>query len=269
MPPTAGCSIRTPCRSAASRDTGAVPGRPETRQDAAGADRHRPGGSRTSSSRQEEAARAPYLAAFNRFCSVFPDAFYIAERGRMFDDDPGDKGRLLSAGFHNSMGYFRDDTPLMELILDENGRRELDRLWLDFDIVAFVPERMHLEFFLYERAESGTITEPGVRLRALGGQGRHLRREDQAAGRRLPGEGAQEPGEGGGEPVAIQAIEDHFRQSLRQHPRRPRRRGLAAEPAHLKALARLRPPRLPPPAHGGGAGQTCWPSTGRCGRRKA
>ena len=96
---------------------------------------------------QDEAARAPYLAAFNRFCSVFPDAFYISERGRMFVDDPGDKGRLLTAGLHNSMGYFRDDTPLMELILDENGRRELDRLWLDFDMVAFVPERMHREFF--------------------------------------------------------------------------------------------------------------------------
>ena len=41
----------------------------------------------------------------------------------MFVDDPGDKGRLLTAGLHNSMGYFRDDTPLMELILDENGRR--------------------------------------------------------------------------------------------------------------------------------------------------
>jgi len=109
---------------------------------------------------KDEAARAPYLASFNQFCSVFPDAFYISERGRMFVDDPGDKGRLLTAGLHNSLGYFRDDTPLMELILDENGRRDLDRLWLDFDTIARVPERMHIEFFHYERAESQGIQGP-------------------------------------------------------------------------------------------------------------
>ncbi|HEU4752197.1 MAG TPA: DUF1587 domain-containing protein, partial [Armatimonadota bacterium] len=34
----------------------------------------------------DEAARAPYLEGFRRFCSVFPDAFYISERGRMFID---------------------------------------------------------------------------------------------------------------------------------------------------------------------------------------
>ncbi len=56
---------------------------------------------------KDDAARAPYVVAFNRFCSVFPDAFYIAERGRMSVDDPGDKGRLLTAGLHNSMGDHR------------------------------------------------------------------------------------------------------------------------------------------------------------------
>jgi hypothetical protein len=33
-----------------------------------------------------------------------------------------DRGRLLSARFHNVTGYFRDDIPLVELILDEEGR---------------------------------------------------------------------------------------------------------------------------------------------------
>ena len=47
-----------------------------------------------------------------RFASVFPDNFYISERGRFFPDDSQDKGRLLSAGYHNVMGYWRDDTPL-------------------------------------------------------------------------------------------------------------------------------------------------------------
>ena len=56
--------------------------------------------------------RARYEAAFARFARVFPDAFYIRERGRFFPDDSQDKGRLLSAGYHNVMGYLRDDTPL-------------------------------------------------------------------------------------------------------------------------------------------------------------
>src|SRR5262249_4085903 len=77
-----------------------------------------------------------YEAAFARFASVFPDKFYITERGRYFPDDSEDKGRLLSAGYHNVMGFFRDDTPLIELILDEKGRRELDRLWDEFDYIA-------------------------------------------------------------------------------------------------------------------------------------
>ena len=42
-----------------------------------------------------------------------------------------DKGRLLSAGYHNVMGYIRDDIPLSELILDEEGKRALERLWAD------------------------------------------------------------------------------------------------------------------------------------------
>jgi hypothetical protein len=53
-------------------------------------------------------------------------AFYISERGRYFPDNIRDKGRHLSAGFHNLMGYFRDDLPLYQMILDDHGRTELD-----------------------------------------------------------------------------------------------------------------------------------------------
>src|SRR5262245_30466560 len=77
-----------------------------------------------------ESARARYEAAFDRFCRVFPDAFYVSERGRVFlKEDTESEGRLLSAGFHLMTGYFRDDAPLAELILDERDRRELDELW--------------------------------------------------------------------------------------------------------------------------------------------
>ena len=44
------------------------------------------------------AERSRYQAAFARFASVFPDTFYVQERGRYFPDDSEDKGRLLSAG---------------------------------------------------------------------------------------------------------------------------------------------------------------------------
>ena len=68
-----------------------------------------------------------------------------------------EKGRLLTAGSHNAMGYFRDDTPLMQMILDDAGQKTLDGLWRDFSNVAAYHERMHLQFFFYERNEARTI----------------------------------------------------------------------------------------------------------------
>ncbi|MCW3094780.1 MAG: hypothetical protein JWL77_398 [Chthonomonadaceae bacterium] len=176
-------------------------------------------------------ARAPYLAAFDKFCSVFPDAFYIAERGRMFVDDPGDKGRLLTAGLHNSMGYFRDDTPLMELILDEKQRRDLDRMWLDFDTVAYIPERMHKEFFVYERAEAGTITDAEFNF---------VRAEDpdsisDAKIKRLGDLYLAKARRNGGEPDALKAIEDHFKW-VSTHIRATEKARVDSEPIQRKAL---------------------------------
>ena len=97
--------------------------------------------------------RDRYEAAFARFSSVFPDAFYIRERGRFFPDDSQDKGRLLSAGYHNVMGYFRDDTPLMELILDEKGKKELNRLWDEFDFIADFTARTWVQYFFNQSGE--------------------------------------------------------------------------------------------------------------------
>ncbi len=176
-------------------------------------------------------ARAPYLAAFNAFCNVFPDAFYISERGRMFVDDPGDKGRLLTAGLHNSMGYFRDDTPLMEMILDENGRKTLDRMWLDFDTVAYVPERMHKEFFVYERAEAGTINDAEFNF---------VRAEDpdsisDAKITKLAGLYLAKARKNGGQPDALQAIDEHFKW-VSTHIRATERARTASEPVQRKAL---------------------------------
>ena len=80
--------------------------------------------------------RARYEAAFARFSAVFPTAFYLRERGRFYPVDSYDQGRYLGAGFHSVTGYFRDDAVLSELILDEKGKKELDKLWQDFEFIA-------------------------------------------------------------------------------------------------------------------------------------
>ena len=90
--------------------------------------------------------RALYEAAFARFCSVFPDMFYKEARGRNYFDTSKDQGRYLSAGFHNVMGYFRDDEPFYELLLDDKQQKQLDEMWLEMDFVASTTERMYAQF---------------------------------------------------------------------------------------------------------------------------
>jgi len=99
------------------------------------------------------AARAQYQAAFARLAQVFPDVFYVTERGRFFPDDSQDKGRLLSAGYHSVVGFYRDDTPLIELILDENGKKEIDRLWREFDYIANFTARTWIQYFFNQSGE--------------------------------------------------------------------------------------------------------------------
>ncbi|HEX2760694.1 MAG TPA: DUF1592 domain-containing protein, partial [Rhizomicrobium sp.] len=80
--------------------------------------------------------KALYQKAFARFAAVFPDTFMVSERGRYWPDNSEDQGRFLSAGYHNTAGYYRDDTALMQLILDKKGQQQLDRLWFNFDFYA-------------------------------------------------------------------------------------------------------------------------------------
>ena len=99
------------------------------------------------------AARARYEAACARFASVFPDAFYVKERGRYFPDDSEDKGRLLSAGYHSVIGFFRDDLPLVQLVLNDAQKKELDRLWLEFDYMADFTSRTWVQYYFNESGE--------------------------------------------------------------------------------------------------------------------
>lgn len=106
--------------------------------------------------------RAKYEDSFKRFCAVFPDAFAVAERGRPFENAQNIASdirghRLLTAGFHSQMGYFRDDAPLYNLLLDESQQHELDKLWTELNFIALVPFRQYKQFLWFERAEPPSI----------------------------------------------------------------------------------------------------------------
>ncbi|HEV3006006.1 MAG TPA: DUF1592 domain-containing protein [Pirellulales bacterium] len=88
-----------------------------------------------------------------RFCRVFPDAFCVTDRGLYSDPKGAGQGRLLTAGFHLMQGYFRDDRPLVELVLDDDQRGELDSLWQELNFITSVPTRQYQDFVFFERAE--------------------------------------------------------------------------------------------------------------------
>lgn len=109
----------------------------------------------------DAAAQAKYHDSSRQFCDVFPNNFYISERGRMFLTNPqeienekrNNTGRLLGAGFHSQMGYYRDDQPLCELILTDAQKAELEQLWRELDYITLAPVRQFKQFIWFERAE--------------------------------------------------------------------------------------------------------------------
>ena len=179
--------------------------------------------------------RPRYEAAFARFCSVFPDAFYISERSRDYVKESakqdGERGRLLSAGFHSMMGYFRDDQPLYDMILDEAGQREIDGLWQELDFVASAPTRQYVGFLWFERTDSRYMRDP---------QFDFARPEDKAAAsEKMIAELArlylEKARASGGTDVPLQAIE-HFFREINEQIRWVEQARVKAEPSHLAGL---------------------------------
>jgi hypothetical protein len=174
-----------------------------------------------------------YQKAFARFASVFPDTFYVSERGRYWPDNSEDQGRFLSAGYHNTAGYYRDDTALMQLILDKKGQQQLDALWFDFDFYGNQTASTWEQYYLNNAgqvdglgAEAGLprpadhqITDTAV-IMAL--RDKHL-----AKAKADPGNDVAE---------AIKAINWHF--ALKDATiRKVEKARIAAEPAQVAALA--------------------------------
>jgi len=173
--------------------------------------------------------RAKYEGSFEQFSSVFPDVFYIRERGRFFPDDSQDKGRLLSAGYHNVMGYFRDDTPLMELILDDKGRKELDRLWEEFDFIADFTTRTWVQYYFNQ---SGEVQGKGRESGTARPSDKDVSASPIIFGLRDAYLAKAAPSNN---PVAMEAIREHF-QRVNDTIRTVERTRVEAEPHHLDAL---------------------------------
>ncbi len=177
------------------------------------------------------AQRARYEAAFSRFASVFPDAFYVSERGRYFPDDSEDKGRLLSAGYHNIMGYYRDDLPLIQLILDDKGKQELDRLWNEFDYIADFSARTWTQYYFNQSGEVfGKGDESGSERPAD-----HAVTDAEVIFKMRDVYLAKAAEDPTNDPAAAEAIRDHFNQTNATLRSLEKERA-EAEPRQLEAL---------------------------------
>ena len=180
------------------------------------------------------AQRKRYEAAFARFAFVFPDTFYVTERGRYFPDDSEDKGRLLSAGYHSVLGYFRDDQPLMDLILDAKGQQELNRLWDQFDFEANYTARTWEQYFFNQSGEvQGKGAESGTARPAD-----HQITDEAVIMSLRDAYVAKAEADPANDPVAVQAIREHF-DGINATLRRLEQEHAQAETKHLDALLRL------------------------------
>ncbi|HEX2489498.1 MAG TPA: DUF1592 domain-containing protein, partial [Blastocatellia bacterium] len=173
--------------------------------------------------------RERYEASFERFAAVFPDAFYVSERGRYFPDNTRDTGRRLSAGFHNVMGYFRDDKPLYDLILDEKGQKELDAMWQELDFVALGLTRTFIQFFLNESGEAR-----GLRRESEGPRPADKEITSEAVVNQLA-EAYRNRVRQANHPVAMKAIDEHFTW-VNANLRWVEKAKIDSEPTHLDSL---------------------------------
>jgi hypothetical protein len=180
------------------------------------------------------AERKRYEAAFSRFASVFPDHFYITERGRYFPDDSEDKGRLLSAGYHSVLGFYRDDRPLMELILDEKGEKEINSLWNEFDFIANATERTWLQYFFNQ---SGEVYGRGAES-ASDRPANHAITDSEVINTLRDAYVAKALAKPSNDPIAPVAIRDHF-DHINATLRSLEKQHKEAQPKHLDALLRF------------------------------
>ncbi len=83
-----------------------------------------------------------HVESSEQFCRTFPNRFFYVDRNRG-----------LAAGFHLVEGFFRDDQPLVERVLTEQERAELDLLWEELNFVTQSVETLIRGFVWFERSE--------------------------------------------------------------------------------------------------------------------
>ena len=120
----------------------------------------------------------------------------------------------------------------MELILDEKGKKELDRLWDEFDFIADYTARTWVQYFFNQSGEvAGTGRESGS-----------ARPSDKEVTASAIIFGLRDAyvakAEASNNPVAVEAIRDHF-QWVNDTLRRVERMRVEAEPHHLEALVKF------------------------------
>ena len=82
------------------------------------------------------------LQSAQQFCDTFPNRFFYV-----------DQSRGLAAGFHLVEGFFRDDQPLVQKVLTDKERVELDLLWEEINFVTQSVETLIRGFVWFERSE--------------------------------------------------------------------------------------------------------------------
>jgi hypothetical protein len=155
--------------------------------------------------------RAAYEAAFAKFCSVFPDTFY--------------------AGFHNIMGYFRDDQPLYELVLSDDQQKELDGMWRDMDFIASVSSRTYSQFCHAGQHGERGITETETTKPVAAGEDTVT---DEASIKALEASYLVKA-QASNDPRTIDAVTYYFTM-MNDNIRWTETAKAAAEPSHLEAL---------------------------------
>jgi hypothetical protein len=185
----------------------------------------------------DEALRRQHVEAFTVFCDIFPDTLFVRSRGRDFKGQPGQqsreegKVRLLSAGFHSQMGFFRDDAPVYDLVLSKNEQRELNSLWREFDFVADISRRQHQDYLWYERSESGFIGGPEFDF----ARGEDEDITSQAKIERLAKIYLAKAKRTGASAQVLDAISDHYRR-VNANIREVESARESAEPKHVDSL---------------------------------
>ena len=174
-------------------------------------------------------------ASLERFCDIFPWTFVVIDRGHDNSGSGNGTTRPLTAGFHLMQGYFRDDGPLCDLILDDAGRREIDELWRELDFIALAPMRQYHDFIFFERAEPPRFMAEAEFDFARSEDKDCVAESKMAHLAELYLAKAKKKGAKGD---AIQAIETYF-EGMSKQIRRVEKDRLAAEPSHLDALVKF------------------------------